>query len=180
MTGLPRAAVAAVLKGDTNGLQLLMIRRAEQPGDPWSGHMAFPGGRVDADDQDPQAAAVREAHEELGLKLTAHASFVGRLSPVLTPARLKPPGLVIHPFVYLLETETEFVLQTSEVAEALWIPWSLFNDPDARSSFKRPLAKVPLSFPCYRYGDRIIWGLTLRMIDELRTRLSEAKLGFAC
>ena len=62
-----RAAVAMVLRPAAGGAsEVLLIERAEKPGDPWSGHMAFPGGRLDPSDPDPRFTAERETFEEVG------------------------------------------------------------------------------------------------------------------
>ena len=67
-TDKTRAAVAAVLGPTPEGLQLLFIERAQHPDDPWSGHIAFPGGRIEIDDPSPRAAAERETLEEVGTR----------------------------------------------------------------------------------------------------------------
>src|SRR5438105_2270539 len=83
---MKKAAVAAIVRERNAELELLFIRRAEHPQDPWSGHMAFPGGRVDHDDPDALAAAVRETREELGLDLGVHGEKLGELSHLVAMA----------------------------------------------------------------------------------------------
>src|ERR1700688_4826856 len=75
------AAVALVLAGAAE-LALCVIRRAERPGDPWSGHLALPGGRADPADPHPRAVAERETAEEVGLVLDER-HWLGDLSHVL-------------------------------------------------------------------------------------------------
>ena len=89
-----RAAVAAVLRPGSNGPEVLLIRRAEHPNDPWSGHMAFPGGREDPCDADLFGTAVRETLEEVALDLTTNAALLGTLDDLPAVARGKrtPPG----------------------------------------------------------------------------------------
>src|SRR5262245_6335151 len=89
------AAVAAVL--DRN-LDLLLLRRAESERDPWSGHLSFPGGRVEPEDDGPLAGAVRETAEEVGLALKP-GSLVGQLDDLAAVGGR--PGLVVRPFVFL-------------------------------------------------------------------------------
>jgi 8-oxo-dGTP pyrophosphatase MutT (NUDIX family) len=160
------AAVAAVLRDGDGGCELLFIRRAEHPHDPWSGHMAFPGGRVDPDDVSPQAAAERETVEELGLDLTAVATPIGRLSDVTAVARGRRLGLTIEPFAFALSEAVELV-PNHEVEEALWIPLAFFQDRSNRSTLQWRFGDVAIPLPCYRYQGRVIWGLTYGMVDEL-------------
>src|SRR6185436_21144367 len=82
-----QAAVAVILIGSeaTSTLELLLIQRSERAGDPWSGHMALPGGRRDARDIDLRATAMRETREEIGVELST-ARLLGRLDD-LRPIR---------------------------------------------------------------------------------------------
>jgi len=159
-----RAAVAVVARRGEAGDELLFIRRAEHPLDPWSGHMAFPGGMVDAGDADSLAAARRETHEELALDLDRQAALLGRLSDV-KPLSLRA-SLAISPFVFALRGAPA-LLPNDEVQEALWIPWSFFAERGNRSTFFWTRNGVPVPMPCYKWGERVVWGLTLRMVDEL-------------
>jgi 8-oxo-dGTP pyrophosphatase MutT (NUDIX family) len=165
-----RAAVAVVARASESGDELLFIRRAEHPLDPWSGHMAFPGGMVDPGDADALAAARRETREELALDLDGDATLLGRLSDV-KPISLHA-SLSISPFVFALSASAndgsgQPLVPNHEVQEALWIPWSFLAEPGNRSTFFWSRGGVPVPLPCYRWEDRVIWGLTLRMVDEL-------------
>lgn len=172
-----RAAVAAVLRpSGGNGDELLFIHRAEHPLDPWSGHMALPGGMVDPEDADALAAARRETREELALDLERSARLLGRLSDV-APRSLQR-SLAISPFVFELAPGDVTLAANEEVQEALWIPLSFLADARNRSTFFWSRAGVPVPFPCCRWGDgRVIWGLTLRIVDELLELLGEARPG---
>jgi 8-oxo-dGTP pyrophosphatase MutT (NUDIX family) len=161
-----KAAVAAILHADRDGAELLFIRRAQHHGDPWSGHMAFPGGRVDPGDATPFEAALRETREELGLDLRARARLLGRLSQVRTVARGRPLRMVIEPFVFELDGRPELI-PNHEVEEAVWVPLAFLAEPSNRSRMMWTRGGLPVPLPCYRYGGRLIWGLTLRMVDEL-------------
>ena len=96
-----RAAVAVVLRaGEDRRPEVLFIKRAQHPGDPWSGHMAFPGGRIDLTDATIQSAAERETLEEVGLSLDA-AESLGRLDDLEgLKGGGRPAGIVISAFVY--------------------------------------------------------------------------------
>jgi 8-oxo-dGTP pyrophosphatase MutT (NUDIX family) len=163
---MKKAAVAVVLRDGEEDAELLFIHRAEHPHDPWSGQMAFPGGRMDPGDADEMAAAVRETHEELGLNLAADGSFLGRLSDVAAVSRGRPLSLVIVPHVFAVAGDPVLVLN-HEVAEALWVPLTYLLDFDNRSTLDWRLGSMTIPLPCYRYRDKVIWGLTFGMVDEL-------------
>ena len=88
LTGRRRAAVAVALHDASDGPEALFIERAERFGDPWSGQMAFPGGRVDPGDSGPRAAAERETLEEVGVDLSG-AELLGRLGDIDAGVRIK-------------------------------------------------------------------------------------------
>lgn len=165
-----KAAVAAVLRetpGNVSaGTQLLFIRRAHHPRDPWSGQMGLPGGRVDAGDASPFAAAVRETLEEIRLDLARAARPIGRLSEVRTHL---PLGRVPHsvvPFCFALDGDPRLT-PNEEVAEALWVPLGFLADRSNRHAFTWVRGGIPVPMPCYKYEGRVIWGLTLRIVDEM-------------
>ena len=164
--GQTRAAVAALLRPGEAGVEILFIHRVEDPRDPWSGHMAFPGGRVDPGDSDPLAAALRETMEEVGLQLPTFAKQIGRLSDVAAIGRGRPLNMVINPYVFAAENVPELT-PNHEVAEVVWVPAAFLADHRNRETMEYQRSGLSLDLPCYRYQDHLIWGLTLGMVDEL-------------
>ncbi len=165
------AAVAAVVRGHDAAGEMLFIRRAEHPRDPWSGDMGWPGGRVDAGDASALAAALRETREELALDLERDATLLGALAPVRTHLRRGPGPLWVTPFVFELRGSPP-IAPNPEVQEALWVPLAFLADRANRGTFLWTGRGVPVPMPCYRYDGRVIWGLTLRMLDNLMALLA--------
>ena len=167
-----RAAVALVLKDGASGIELLFIRRAEHPQDPWSGQMAFPGGRAEPGDADLAATAIRETVEEVGLDLTS-AEALGALDEVRAMARMRPMDLTILPFVFRVEA-TARPRPGPEVRSVHWLPLAALLGADLRSTMDYVHEGASLSFPCVRVDELVIWGLTYRMLLALGDRLVPA------
>ena len=165
-----RAAVALILREDRGGLEILLIRRADHPLDPWSGQMAFPGGRAEPGDVSLAATAVRETLEETGIDLAREAEFLGPLDEVQAMARLRPVDLAIAPFVYRLHGPGQATL-SDEVRSVHWLPLDLLLRPECRSTLDYAHLDAVLRFPCLRVQELEIWGLTYRMFVGLAERL---------
>ncbi|MCB9761239.1 MAG: CoA pyrophosphatase [Alphaproteobacteria bacterium] len=172
------AAVALVLRPTAAGglPELLMIKRAEHPGDPWSGHMAFPGGRRDPEDADPLATALRETREELGLDLSG-ATRLGPLSPIRTPrVRTHIPALRVYSYTFGLP-ELPPLYPNDEVDSVHWFGVDRLLSNEGRATFPYTWRGEPLTMPCVRLDGCFIWGLSLRMIDDLLARMRREGLG---
>ena len=168
-----RSAVAIVLdKHASTDASILMIKRAEHKGDPWSGHMAFPGGRCEAFDKNGLATAKREMHEEVGFDIddAGHrllkGEWLGRLSDISTSRRITPRTMVVTPYVFSV-AEKPLLEENYEVAETVWIPLSYFSDINNRSIHSIEYEQRKINLPCYRYDGKVIWGMSLSMIDEI-------------
>jgi 8-oxo-dGTP pyrophosphatase MutT (NUDIX family) len=163
-----RAAVAAVIReGGPEGLELLFIRRAEQEGDPWSGHISFPGGRSEPGDDGLVGTAIRETEEETGLDLDRDGELLGALDEIRAMARVRPVDLSIAPFVFRL-LRPAVPTPNHEVVSLHWLPLARLLGPEHRSTLEYPHEGALLEFPCLRVDDLVIWGLTYRMLDNLR------------
>lgn len=156
------AAVALVLAGPRNDLSLCAILRAEHPLDPWSGHMALPGGRASAEDSGPRSVAERETLEEVGIALD-ESHWIGQLSNVVVNLG-GDRRMVLSPFIYYLGEELAPFAISDEVAEAYWIPLSHLWDPRNAGRFEWLRNGAKLLYPSIRYRDAAIWGLTFRVL----------------
>jgi 8-oxo-dGTP pyrophosphatase MutT (NUDIX family) len=166
-----KAAVALILREGAAGIELLFIRRAEHPQDPWSGQMAFPGGRAEPGETDLEKTAVRETAEEIGIDLRRAAQCLGALDEVRAMARLRPVSLTILPFVFRLREEAEPSLG-DEVRSVHWIPLDELLAAERRSVMEYAHEGETLRFPCLRVEDLVIWGLTYRMFMGFQERWS--------
>jgi len=155
------AAVALVLLEGPQGLEILLIRRAERADDPWSGQIALPGGRYDAGDRDLFATAVRETREETGVDLSA-AERLGVLDDLYPRTPTLPP-VVVRPFVFALSTRAGLV-PSDEVQRAFWLPLGRLSDPGVRRAVTLTLHGAVRTFPAYLVDDELIWGLTERIL----------------
>jgi len=164
--GCWQAAVALVLRERGQRAELLLIERSTRADDPWSGHMALPGGRVDAVDRGDREAAERETLEEVGLDLEG-AEYMGPLGDLQGARRFRQDALVVSGHVYYLASPEPLRLQPSEVREAFWFPVSDLLEPDRHVPYYSPLMK-DFEFPGILVGqpDRhVVWGLTYRFLD---------------
>lgn len=154
------------------GPSLLMIQRAIHKHDPWSGQMAFPGGKHDTDDAHITATALRELSEELSID-DQHLSRFGRLSDILArPYRPMKKPMVVTPILFESAVIDLKPQPNNEVADVLWVPLSVFN-PDNRDLMHWNKNGLAMQLPCYYFQDKKIWGLSLMMIDELLMALDK-------
>ena len=145
---------------------LLIMRRAERAGDPWSGQVSFPGGRVQPDDADTRAAALRELSEETGLRPDASFMPVGRLSDLLTREHGRHRPMVVTPYVYRVPRALA-VAPSEEAARLWWESLATLVDPERQRSQVWRVAGLPLPFPAIEVGGARLWGLSLMMVKEL-------------
>jgi len=160
-----RAAVGIILEPRPDDVHLCLIHRAEFDGDPWSGHMGFPGGRKDPGDPDVLDTAMREVDEEIGIDLRSHGRLIGSLDEIQGVARGRQLSMVISPFVFALERRVD-LRPNHEVQSVLWVPLDFLAEPGNESLVEHSINGQRMRLPAYVYQDRTIWGLTLRMIQS--------------
>ncbi|MEJ7731551.1 MAG: CoA pyrophosphatase [Polyangiaceae bacterium] len=161
-----RAAVALVLLPRHETLDILLIRRAERAGDLWSGHMALPGGRQEPGDATLADTAIRETLEEVGLDLRAEGELLGRLDDLPATGRGKAVGMVVSPWVFAVEREPRLT-PNDEVDEAIWAPLAAMIDGSTDTTMDYRYEGDDLTLPGYLVGERVVWGMTHRMLGFL-------------
>ena len=158
------AAVALVLRENEGDLDALFIRRAEHDGDPWSGDLAFPGGRIDPTDADGRAAAERETLEEVGLDLGAGRP-IGRIGDVLGFAE----SIRVSAYVYAIAGDPP-LRPNYELREAFWSPLSHSDDPARQEMRDFTYMDHTSSMPTIRLMDDsrapVLWGITYKFMDD--------------
>lgn len=162
---LVQAAVMVILKDGGPGYSVLFIKRTENEGDVFSGHMAFPGGKMRIADKGTLDTAIRETVEETGIDISKSGTVIGELDDFY-PINPKANHYVVTPYLSLLEEEVELTLDAAEVADAVWIPVHHLNDPGNQEvRILERKGKVSEDFVFY-YRDYVIWGMTGRILHQ--------------
>jgi 8-oxo-dGTP pyrophosphatase MutT (NUDIX family) len=163
------AVVAVLLRPGPSGWEVLLCRRAERLGDPWSGHISLPGGRVEPADREPADTARRETIEEVGLDPLGPGRLVGCFGPLSSGALVLRRRSVA---VAVFAVEPDSVAVTSdEIVESWWTPWLDLETVEV------PIAALGTSRPAFELvspagGTAIVWGLThtvLTVLEEAAT-----------
>ncbi len=176
---LIQAAVAVLFAPDPDAI--LFIKRAERAGDPWSGHVSFPGGRSDPGDAGLLATAARETLEEVGIPL-ASTELLGALDDVAT-RRTRLPPIMVRPFVFALDSRPAIALNHEAVA-AIWAPVADMLRPEVWVRLTMHAGSVERVYPGYRVGREgqgakegeggdIVWGMTERIVTPLLALVSD-------
>ena len=160
---MQKAGVAVIIKKSDQGYQLLLIKRSTKIKDPWSGHVAFPGGHYEEKDSSIFNTVVRETKEETGIDLLKNAKYLFSLS-LSTP--LNMPELKVYPFVFKLIDDVEIVYD-EEVEEYYWVPIYKMRKEKAIVDFEGAVKKVEAYIYNFHGKKIVIWGLTKRIVDDL-------------
>ncbi len=150
------AAVALLLKPMDQALRVLLVKRVKNPADPWSGQMAFPGGKRDARDRNLKQTVVRETLEETSINLLDRCRFLGMMGSLRSTRR---PEMKILPFVVLLEHEPTIKLN-EELEEFIWMSLEVLVQHKGVAKFSFGEVQA------YTVGNYIIWGLTYRILEK--------------
>jgi 8-oxo-dGTP pyrophosphatase MutT (NUDIX family) len=153
------AAVALLLKQEPNKLKVFLVKRVEAPTDPWSGHVALPGGKRDVKDQNLKQTVVRETLEETNIALLDRCRFLGVMLPIRST---KKPEMKVLPFVILLEHEPLIKLN-EELERYVWV--SLEKLVEKRGPVNFSFGE----YPAFLRGNNVIWGLTYRILERFFT-----------
>lgn len=156
------AAVAIVLAPAPDAI--LLIRRAERTGDPWSGHIALPGGRRETEDADLLTTAIRETQEEVGIRLGPD-DLIGSLDDVVPRTPVLPP-IAVRPYVLGLSARPTLTLN-AEVASAQWVAIDHFLRADTHHPVRLEIGGQSRQVQAYQLEDGIVWGMTERILTNL-------------
>jgi len=166
--GAPRrAAVAVVFRDASDDIELLLIKRSERDGDPWSGHVALPGGRQDPTDATLQDTALRETLEETGIDIARDGIVLGTLDELRPRTPVLPP-IIVTPFVAVVPA-TVSIHPSDEVADTFWVPLSALSDPAVAMESDVTARGTTWRVPTYRLGVHVVWGMTERILRNLLT-----------
>jgi 8-oxo-dGTP pyrophosphatase MutT (NUDIX family) len=159
----PEAAVA-IVRARAPEESILLIRRTERVGDPWSGHWSLPGGRRDAGDPDLLHTALRELAEECAILLTREQLEVAL--PATSVGRLLGPRMLVAPFVFSVDHELPTIADPEEAVEAVWVPVSLLRDPSRHEVQSVPGMPPDMQFPGIRLNGVPLWGFTYKLVTD--------------
>lgn len=163
MENLPVAAVAVIINPKDDGGSVLLIKRTEREGDPWSGQIAFPGGHRSVRDRDFLETAIREAREEVGIELREHR-LIGHL-PLVYPRTRR---IQVIPYVFELTADVT-VRRNHEVSESFWASLNALEKIIATKT-EIDVKEERLNVDAYIYDGHVVWGLTFRIINILLDR----------
>ena len=159
--GLRFAAVSMILRNPESP-SVLLIERARRAGDPWSGQIAFPGGKMQNGDRTAKDTAVRETKEEMGIDLDGAADFLGYGRVTTTHAG----NMDVVPSVFALRRHVE-ITPNEEVASFRWIGLEELLAPGARSNYRLGNEGSAVRMPAYAVGGYVVWGLTYRILSAM-------------
>jgi 8-oxo-dGTP pyrophosphatase MutT (NUDIX family) len=164
-----RAATLLLIYPGANGPSIVLTRRrADLP--EHAGQISLPGGGIDAGES-PEQAAVREAHEEIGVPASA-LRVVGSLSTLWVIVS----GFVVHPIVAIADTRPEFAPSPREVDTIIEAPVAALQDPSIVKWGRRVREGMVVACPYFAVDGHHVWGATAMMLGEFCTALDPSFL----
>ena len=157
-TGQRIASVALIIR-DRKLPSVLLIKRVERSGDPWSGQVAFPGGKTQEGDRTARDTAVRETMEEVGINLNSSGEFLGYGGAATTHTGT----MDVVPSAFELKKSVD-VRPNGEVASFRWVDLDELLAPSARSTYELDRGGSVVGVPAFQVGDYVVWGLTYRIL----------------
>jgi 8-oxo-dGTP pyrophosphatase MutT (NUDIX family) len=160
------AVLVPVFRDEDGRLRLVLIVRTDRG--LHGGQLALPGGKADADDETLRATALREAEEEIGLA-PSEVEVLADLESV----RSGPTDYEVHPFLARIPAGAHWRINPDEVVEVLTPAVEELWDPEIRRELLFTSTRWPegLLVDGIPIGDRVLWGMTLRLLDGLVPRL---------
>ncbi len=155
------AAVSVIVRAHQGATQVLLLKRAEREGDPWSGQIALPGGRFEPADQNLYVTALRETHEEIGVDLRT-APYHGH-AEALHPFSAGPKGMPVTPFLFALDAAAApSVTLNAEASAWFWLPL----EAAAAGALRSSITFRDNTFPAWQFEQHTVWGLTMRILAQ--------------
>ena len=164
--GVRRAAVALLLRlgAPLDEPEIFFIKRALYETDPWSGHVAFPGGREEPGDESLFETAARETFEETAIDIHRHGEVLGHLDD-LRPRIVRLPDLVVRPYVVLVGEHSDPIL-SREVAESFWVPLEALRQPGGWRDTVVTAGGEEFTRRAFHHAGFIVWGMTERILSR--------------
>ncbi len=156
------SAAVAIIRSLAPHESFLILRRVDHPGDPWSGHFSFPGGRKEEDDPDLLATCIRETREETGILLDR--TQLQRCLPVEPAGNILHNPLWVEPFLFTIEDHPSLTLCRSEIRSAYWLKARQFQKAERHERVEMLPGRL---FPAYPVEDYYLWGFTYRLLRAI-------------
>jgi 8-oxo-dGTP pyrophosphatase MutT (NUDIX family) len=158
---LRQAAVSMIVK-DKENPSVLLIKRAKKKGDPWSGQVAFPGGKMQDGEKTAKQTAIRETREEVGIDLGESSEFLGYAEPVTTHTG----EMTVVPSVFVTKRQVK-VRPNEEVASYRWVKVEDLLSSQATSSYRLKYGGRIVQLPAFSARGFVVWGLTYRILSSI-------------
>jgi len=156
-----RFAAVSIIVRDTQFPSVLLIKRADRSGDPWSGQIAFPGGKMQSGDGTARDTAVRETMEEVGVDLS-RADFMGYAPTATTHTG----NMEVVPAVFVLRESVE-IKPNGEVASYRWVDLEDLLSPRTQSKYNLSYDGRDIDLPAFKVDDYVVWGFTHRILSSV-------------